>query len=261
MDSSTIKSIVSMNRQLLDHLKLVIWDNSPIDFYQIQSNVIDYDYYRTPENCSLSVIYNRVLDHYNQARSLFIFDQDSKLTQDYFALMKDALKKNLDIGLFVPYVLYGHLIVSPGDYFIYKGRYWKKLHLGRVSSKNKLCIASGMMINIALIKSYNIRFDEHLKFYGIDSQFVLDYSYKNPYFFIINYSLEHNLSLYEKENFQTKLWRSKSQMEAICYIARKHSFAAFILAYIASLIHLLRLFLCNICINVLLKAGRDKSIK
>lgn len=244
MDSSTIESIVLIDKQLISHLKLIIWDNSPMDFYQTQLNVIDYDYYRTPENCSLSVIYNRVLNLYSQASSLFIFDQDSRLTQDYFVLMKDAMKKNPDIGLFVPYVLYGSLIVSPGDYFIYKGRYWKKLYLGRVSSKNKLCIASGMMINIALIRSYGIHFDEHLRFYGIDSQFVLDYSRKNPYFFIINYSLEHNLSLYEKEDFQTKLWRLKSQMNAICYIARKHSFAAFILAYMANIIHFLRLFLC-----------------
>lgn len=247
MDSSTVKSISSINVNEIPNLKLILWDNSPSDFTQkfedIQSANIDYDYYRTPENIPLSVIYNRVLNLYHSARCLFIFDQDSNVTEEYFILMKNALERNPDIGLFVPYVKYNDLIVSPGNFHIYKGKYWKQLHLGRISSQNKLCIASGMMLNIPLIRNCSLFFDENLHFYGIDSKFVLDYSRKNPHFFVIDYRLKHNLSQYEKENYQTKLWRFKSQMYATCYIARKHSILAYLLAYFACHIHLLQLFL------------------
>lgn len=247
LESSTISSFCKNCINVHNKVKLVIWDNSPnnvnCETSCLDDSKIVYDYYHTPENLSLSIIYNNVMRMYNECLHLFIFDQDSVITLQYFELMYQAACKNKDIGLFVPYIILNNQIVSPGDFCVYKGKYWKNLSLDRILSKNRLCITSGMMLNVPLIKSSKICFDEKLSFYGIDTKFSLDYARKIDYFFVINYSLNHNLSLYEEEDFSTKIWRYKSHMNSLRYITRNRSLYSYAITLIVTTIHYLKLLL------------------
>lgn len=226
-ESSTINSFINQCDNYHSKVTLVIWDNSPYsqeDSLEIP-NRIKYNYYNK-DNEKLSVIYNYISKLYPNT-IIHIFDQDSYIDNTYFSKVFTATKQNPDINLFIPYIKRGDIYDSPAKRILHKGVFGKNISIGINQSNKFLCIASGMSIRTNCIIN-NVPFDENLNFYGIDSKFCIDYSKRNKYYFLIDYELKHNLSKYEKEKFNVKLWRLNNQNKAILYIAKEISLIAFI---------------------------------
>lgn len=246
-DSSTVVSFCENCISFHNKMEIVIWDNSPdninTEILYLKQQNFSYQFYHTPQNLPLSVIYNKVADNYPNCDILHLFDQDSVITEAYFDLMYKAIAQNADIGLFVPYIKYENMIVSPGDFKLYKGRHWKNLIYGKISSKNKLCITSGMGIRISMLTTKSVRFDEHLSLYGIDTKFCLDYSFFARYIYVLNYKLEHSLSMFENESIEIRIYRYKSHMNSLRYITKKISIIAYFLALVVTHIHYWKLLL------------------
>jgi GT2 family glycosyltransferase len=211
-ESETIQSLLNcINKE--DLYKIILWDNSPFPLQTSEIGLLthsfsSFEYKHTPENISLAKIYNITIKENFNSELLMLFDQDSVITISYFELLKKGINENPKINLFVPLVKNGDQVVSPGDFAFINGKYWHNERSGIVESKNKLAITSGMVIRMSYLLSNSfIGFDERLKLYGIDTQFMIQYQKCNSNFFVINYVLKHNLSLYENEDISTKIKR------------------------------------------------------
>lgn len=240
-ESKTITSFAENCPHYHTRLNLVIWDNSPdninADTSYLNNYNVKYSYQHTPQNKPLSYIYNNILITYKDSEFIFLFDQDSIITEEYFDKSIKALSLNPNIALSIPYVMHNNTIVSPGKFQFYKGHYLKNITFGINRSKNIIAITSGMAIKSSSINNKNLKFDENLSLYGIDTKFCLDYSTLFNEIFIIKYQLKHSLSQFESEDKRTKIYRYKSQMKAMRYITKKRSFLAYILCWGATCIH------------------------
>ena len=188
--------------EYLSNSKLILWDNSP----SIQSIYTDNisslqqaEYIHTPENMSLSKIYNRVIQENEENDYLIILDQDSSFSSDYLEKLNSAITKHPSINLFLPLIKSEQTIVSPGDYKIFKGSYWKKERYGIIDAKNILAINSGMVINFNYLKNIYKGYDERLRFYGTDTFFMLDYAENNDFLFVIDYVFKHKSALLDRD--------------------------------------------------------------
>ena len=197
--------------EYLSESKLILWDNSP-SIQSIDTNNISFlqyvEYIHTPENMSLSKIYNRVIQANEEYDYMIILDQDSSFSSDYLEKLNSAIIKHPSINLFLPLIRAEHNIVSPGDYKIFKGSYWKKEKYGIINAKNILAINSGMAINFNYLKNIYKGYDERLRFYGTDTSFMLEYSEDNDFLFVIDYVFKHDSALLdERQNLNEKIIR------------------------------------------------------
>ncbi|OEK06094.1 hypothetical protein A8C32_18865 [Flavivirga aquatica] len=229
LEASTICSLI----KIVDDLnkfgsKLVIWDNSPYkqeekDCEFLESLFNQFYYKHTPENMSLAKVYNNMYKA-NLGYSFFVlFDQDSEFSVDYFnkVLLESFINKK--INLFLPIIKTGDLIASPANRFFVTGRYWKEKRTGLVDAKNKLAITSGMAISINYLKKEFKEFNENLNLYGIDSHFMINYEKFNDYFFVLDYEMKHDLSYFNNEDLEKKLFRFLNHKESIIEVYKKES--------------------------------------
>tara|TARA_R110000868_G_scaffold82956_10_gene234164 strand:+ start:64754 stop:65581 length:828 start_codon:yes stop_codon:yes gene_type:complete len=244
--ASTVVSLMSIADFLnSENAKLIIWDNSPT--IQSEKNLkalskfSNVDYFHTPENLSLSKIYNRMYLGNQEFTHLILFDQDSRPDQNYFEKMLKAILDNVEINLFLPIIKVKDLIVSPADRFIINGKYWKKEYIGLVNAKKRLAITSGMAINLNYLLDNNPAFDENLTLYGIDTDFMIQYEKVNTFFYVVNYVMEHDLSFFSNELIQKKALRYKNQREALLTIALKESYPKYVIANFIMIFSTLRL--------------------
>jgi len=208
-DSLSYNSLLKSS-QYLSESKLILWDNS-LSAQSVNEHICDFsciEYIHTPENMSLSKIYNRVIQENEGYDYMIILDQDSSFSSDFFEKLNSAILKHSTINLFLPLIRAKQAIVSPGDYKIFKGSYWKKEKYGVIKAKNILAINSGMVINFDYLKNNYMGYDERLKFYGTDTFFMLDYQKNNEFLFVIHYVFKHKSALLDREeDFNMQLSR------------------------------------------------------
>ena len=197
--------------EYLSNSKLILWDNSP-SIQSIDTDNISFlqqaEFIHTTENMSLSKIYNRVIQENEEYDYMIILDQDSSFSSDYLEKLNSAIIKHPSINLFLPLIKSQQTIVSPGDYKIFKGSYWKKERYGIIDAKNILAINSGMVINFNYLKNTYKGYDERLRFYGTDTFFMFEYSKKNNFLFVIDYVFQHESALLDRnERFNKKIIR------------------------------------------------------
>jgi len=197
--------------EYLSESRLILWDNSP-SIQSIDTDNISFlqqaEYIHSPENMSLSKIYNCVIQENEEYDYMIILDQDSSFSSDYLEKLNSAIIKHPSINLFLPLIKSEQTIVSPGDYKIFKGSYWKKERYGIIDAKNILAINSGMVINFNYLKNIYKGYDERLRFYGTDTSFMLKYPEDNDFLFVIDYVFKHKSALLDKdENFNKKIIR------------------------------------------------------
>lgn len=221
-ESNTLLSLLNCKEHLSDKL-LFVWDNSPTalgfsEMIFLEGHFENFKYSHSKDNKSLSEVYNTVIKQIKFDK-LFVFDQDTTLTNEYFKLMDCAAIKNKDIGVFLPFVKNNDRVVSPLTYNVINFNYFKKIKKGRIFAKNKIAFASGLCIREWVFKRDNIWFDQNLIFYGIDYKFILDYGDFNKFMYLIDYKLEHSLSFTEEETKEIKIKRFDSNITASFYLA------------------------------------------
>jgi hypothetical protein len=181
-----------------DRLKVLVWDNSPQPALDCAAlGRLGVDYQSTPENLSLSVIYNQVItDHLRNDEYLLLLDQDTTLPTDFLTICDATVSQHTDIDLFLPAIRANNRWVSPLSYAMGWGRYWVAPRVGRIASHQICAINSGMLISASYLKGDCPGYDERLRFYGTDTQFMLDYMDHRHELVTLNLRLEHDLSFF-----------------------------------------------------------------
>lgn len=244
-DAETIRSLSEVRGH---NITLLVWDNSPT------SSSIDrvrekwagpLHYVSTPENIGLSAIYNRTIANYLHRNDfLVILDQDSKLPNDYFQVLTESIQRNEGIGLHLPLVRSDGLLVSPVHYFFGWGHYWRNARPGVYPSRLKVAINSGMAISGRYLKGELFTgYDEELRFYGTDTQFMVDYARNHHHFVVLNSVIHHSLSFFSASR-EGKVDKFLEMKRAHLYIHGRSGFWELCLARvvlgIVSLIYVLR---------------------
>lgn len=175
--------------------EMIIWDNSPesqSDSIKLlrTSCPIQIRYISTPENTSLSKIYNTIARELDEDEYLTLLDQDSFLSKEYFIELREAQSSGQQ--LILPRVKCGGLLVSPGTRFFCKGKLRKDINPGLTPSKNLLAINSGMSAKGSVFKK--IPYDERLMFYGTDTYFMKHYEKHFSYVYVLSATLNHSLA-------------------------------------------------------------------
>ena len=125
-----------------------------------------------------------------------LLDQDSHIPVSYFDRLNAALFNFSKISLFLPLVLNQGKVVSPGSFVYFKGKHWKKIRTGVMSSKNVLAITSGMVISAKLFLDHGMKFDERLSLYGIDTSFMLGFSKVEQELCVLDIRFDHDTVLW-----------------------------------------------------------------
>ena len=228
-DSETLQSLLNLTGDFVEEVEIILWDNGPLPLSSAELSafegnfVLPVIYVHTPENISLATIYNRAIERCSSNSGIVLFDQDTHFTKDYFQLGLKALRENPTINLFLPVVKINNQIVSPGDFYLVKGKYWKNVQMGKVAARNKVAIASGMLIRIDFLKATKIRFNEALKLYNIDTDFVIRYGHTNEFFFVFNCELVHRISMFENEPVERVLFRFKDHRKSLWILSLDRS--------------------------------------
>ncbi len=179
-------------------LRIIVWDNSP------QPHGVNWTalgqtgtYISTPDNLGLSAIYNWVVrQHLQVGEHLLLLDQDSELPVDYLEKAAAAIVAHPEVDLFLPMVRANGRWVSPVTYLCGWGRQWRSDAMGSMQSKQVCAINSGMIISSSyLLGSFPV-YDERLRFYGTDTQFMLDYMDRRSRLFVIDSVIMHDLSFF-----------------------------------------------------------------
>lgn len=235
-ESQTIKSLVLQQRDLFE-LQLVVWDNSPERCPEAQltstSSVFDdFQYIWAPENVWLSKLYNQVLSAaiYDYA---LLLDQDSEIPLYYLDKLSAALLKFPDLSLFLPIVINKGKVVSPGSFVYFKGKHWKKIRTGVMSAKNVLAITSGMVISSKVFLEHQMKFDERLNLYGIDTSFMLEFSKFEKQLYVLPIEFDHDTVLWSNPSADVMLSRFRNLKSTWPKILSDRP-AALVLAYFYS---------------------------
>lgn len=181
---------------------LLIWDNSKKakDSLQLselhsRSNGLDIIYKHTPENKTLSEIYNSFLQLSPKKHDFIILlDHDTSFDSQLFDAHKKALKSCDPVNLYLPIVKFKDKIVSPGKQLLFKSFPYKHLNPGLTASRHNTAINSGMIIRWSYFTEIFKGYDKRLKFYGTDDYFMMEYRKTNKYFYLLDYTIHHDLT-------------------------------------------------------------------
>lgn len=179
-------------------LRVLVWDNSPRAAPSSSQRLHASDLYvSTPENLGLSVIYNRIrAEHLCDADFVLLLDQDSVLPKDFLDAWDVAVKAVPEVDLYLPLVRAHKRLVSPLSYRWGWGRYWKEPRLGRIGATGCMAINSGMIIRSSYFIHVFEGYDERLRFYGTDTQFMVSHAAKRRAVCVFNAVIDHDLSFF-----------------------------------------------------------------
>jgi len=212
--SETLVCLRDLSHVFTDQPEVFVWVNSPAWTQANQDELTEMlsGYYvstmHTPENASLSLIYNSIFDKYPSIDRIFIFDHDTNPTEEYFNEVLSHARTSDD--LIIPQVFSGGTLVSPGGRFLSKGYLKRSVISGAQPSKNVLAINSGMAICPRVTRSF--RWDERLRFYGTDSYFMTQYERVRERLIVTHAKLNHKLAMDQEP---TREWRLKFADEMV----------------------------------------------
>lgn len=229
-ESETIQSIKKLVK--IDFkIKILIWDNCALEENEEKLKEIflsqEYYYLKTNKNVELSKIYNYVIKNYviNKVDFFMILDNDSKIENIFFKKLYEATLLNQNINLYIPIVKEKERILSPMKVYLVKGIYFKGNISGEIKSKKLFAINSGMVIREKYLAKFGIKYNEKIKFYGTDNDFMKKYEKNNQKAFVLDYIMRHDFSMNDKnEEFEKKKWRYDDMKNGMLQIYKDSKF-------------------------------------
>lgn len=231
-ESKTCISLKENNIQNFNENKIVVWDNSPevINFQKIANEFFNsetIEFKHTPENLSLSKIYNNVIDNNQDFDFIQILDQDSKIIKEnYNSYLNQVFIANSNINIFLPKIYSNQKLYSPGKFFI-KGWHFKEINLGINKSRLYTAITSGLCIRLDFLRKTKIRFNEDLSLYCIDTDFIYRVRKFDSRFYVLDLNFIHDLSESSLTDIEKKK-RRKVQIEGLEIIYKNNLFCKFL---------------------------------
>ena len=227
-----------LSAAMKDNMKVVVWNNSPQDFASGQKaelfallDGIELGYkHNDGKNLPLSAIYNSTIKEYLDTDFLVIMDDDSVFDESMFEKALDAIEKNPEIDLFLPIVYNGNDIVSPAYMNMFKGHYFKEVNPGVMTTKHVTAINSGMIISSKYLKNSFEGYDERIKFYFTDNDFMSRYDSSHDKLFVLDYKMKHTLDFYKKgESFEKKKRRFRDLRRSFLILMKRQGWLAYTL--------------------------------
>lgn len=241
-ESSSICSLMASGNLLQGRCRLIVWDNSPIpchpeEIESLQNRIgLTLDYrHNNGENIPLSTLYNRTIQLLSDQEMLVILDDDSVFEADFFIKADQAIHTYPDADLFLPVVRNGKDIVSPAAMVGFKGHYLQEVQPGPMPCHHRTAINSGMIISARYLKHEFEGYDERIRFYFTDNDFMSRFTASHQQFIVLDYTVQHTLNFYARgEDFETKSRRLRELRRSFLILMRRRG----ILAYLSTWLYL-----------------------
>ena len=227
-DSETLLTLRNAKGFISDDNHVIVWDNSPISLLENQGSLIEniyypckVSYYWDGINSSLSYIYNIIRKRAN-SRYTIILDHDTSIPIDLFVCLDKIIGdgNNNDINLFLPMLCsHGH-VVSPAYEYKYCHKRFKETACGRIDCNHLMAMNSGMVINSNYFRDIFTGYNEKLKFYGTDNDFMRKYRKQNKYAYILPMRINHR-SNFREDPLPQRIKRFVAIKEAAIILARE----------------------------------------
>ncbi len=153
-------------------LSVYVADNSTRDMgNEALAAQAGYTYISMSGNKGLSKAYNKAIDCIEKNDGLIcLFDDDTAIGADYFAVLRADANTYGDIDIFAPVVKDAYGMLSP---CLFKGlRGLRAACVADIPPKNFTAINSGLAIRASVFRSY--RYDENLFLDYVDHAFIRD---------------------------------------------------------------------------------------
>jgi GT2 family glycosyltransferase len=210
-------------------LTCIVWDNSPQaaepeELAWLRTHLPGCVYRHSPENLSLSHIYNAVIGEFLRTRNdstvdaLLITDQDSRFEPELVAEANAAMTANPDVSLFLPHVIANDAIVSPANVYACIGLPWRRRRVGRIAARGHTAINSGMIVRSEYLVRRFPGYDERLRFYGTDNDFCRKYAKTERWMYALNSVVTHSLARDANEATEVKLSRHRENVRALLVV-------------------------------------------
>ena len=239
--SSTIVSLSGIDDVFKGHIRCLVCDNSKEELCSEDKRElsdllkgIKYEYrHNGGRNKPLSEIYNDAIKELHDDEFLVIFDDDSVFGSELFGKSSLAIKDNEYIDLFLPVVYDNGRIVSPAVMRGFKGHYLKSVNVGKMSCKNITAINSGMIIRAKYLKHGFEGYDERIRFYFTDNDFMSRFTSSHKELFVLDYKMMHTLNFYQRgEDFRKKKARFRDLRRSFLILMRRKGLILYLLTQI-----------------------------
>lgn len=211
---------------------VIVWDNSTLAIHRDRNKSFciweGYKYLSEEKNCSLSYIYNTVL-HTNDFDYIVISDDDTCYDNVYLSQLYSFIKKKYLVA--VPQVYSQGRLFSPAKLGLIVGKHIHSVQPG--PNHGLIAITSGVIIKKEVFEYQNVKFDENLSFYGIDTDFFINISNKSISLYVLDARISHDLSMEShssaSESNEMKKFRFDNNKKATLHINKKRSMFIFLL--------------------------------
>lgn len=207
--------------------ELYIWNNSSFSIPQKDKDIFQQYFPDTSVqfiedgvNHPLSEVYNEVIKNTSEDGILVLWDHDSTIPEEYLGCLLNACKENHSINLFLPQVFFNNNLVSPAKMFYFWGRRISEISPGPHESIHMTAINSGMAIRCAYLKFSFPGYNDRIKFYGTDSDFMYKYSMQNSHFFVLPISLKHELNSFSKTDLNDSIRRYRDIKNGLLQLSK-----------------------------------------
>lgn len=235
--SSTICSLSDFSGFLQGRCRIHVWDNSgeaspADDLEKVKQSLswaeITYQH-NQGENVPLSALYNRSIQLLHDDEMMVILDDDSRFDSRLFETADLAIAEHPETDLFLPIVRNGQDIVSPAAMVLFKGHYFQAVQPGIMTCHHRTAINSGMMIRANYMKHAFEGYDERIKFYFTDNDFMSRFTAGHKDFYVLDYEMQHTLNFYAKgEDFSSKSRRFRELRRSFLILMRRRSIWAWL---------------------------------
>lgn len=223
-DSATLQSLVKIQTFTPYFPNILVYDNSLENKYDKKySENITY-YKHDVANTGVGGAYNYAAKLANSINKtwLILFDQDTKINEDYFKELQSSFNTFPDEQLFCPAVRANNKIISPAYYFAYRAFSFNKPKAGILKSSNFTIINSGLVIKLSELEKVG-GYDNELPLDYSDHYFFWKYKKRNRNFVAINCENAHNLSSNSDDAFAVVNKRYKLYYISTVIYSRKVS--------------------------------------
>ncbi len=194
-DSVTIKNLKRIKEYKIN---TIVVDNSTKEFNNkeicIENN---YTYLSMNGNGGLSKAYNAVLDFLKDKNGIIIwFDDDTRVTQEYFDVLDRESKSKQEIDIFAP-IIQGQdgKFWSPNEYRYIKNKQLKNKNQ-KINPKKFNAINSCTAVRLSVYRNY--RYTEQLFLDQVDHQFFEDQRVLKRKFEKLDVIIHHDFSIKSK---------------------------------------------------------------
>lgn len=238
-NSETLQSLLKAKGAISDNNHIIVWDNSPMsvinnDLVALEERYhpCEVSYYWDGINHPLSFIYNKVRKELN-SRFAIILDHDTSLPEEFFEFLDKITEdeKNLGINLYLPTLYSNDQIVSPAYEYRYTHKPLGKGISGCVKSDYLQAMNSGMIINSAYYRDVFPGYNEKLKFYGTDNDFMRKYRAQNAKAFILPIRINHK-SNFREDPLPQRVERFAAIREAALLLAKEEGVIMVLFEYL-----------------------------